>query len=240
MTTQRFTPLPKAKKGKCRWCGADTPKGRKTWCSQDCVNQYLMRSSAQHVRSMLKTRDQGTCAICGIDADFEYRLWQHNRKEALRLADWLAQRSRYNLNWSGSDWVWRDTSWPDTKDVIKFRIQIMIKYSHGNWTPGRRSGWDADHIIPVSEGGGQCDLANYRTLCHPCHKRTTKELAARLAQKRKAKAMTESRVYKLAELFDAAEIKPTTHPLSAPIKAKTEKSGNKIGASILTNPLDTI
>src|SRR5580693_6461979 len=35
--------------------------------------------------------------------------------------------------------------------------------------------WDADHIIPVIEGGGECDLSNFRTLCIPCHKKVTAE-----------------------------------------------------------------
>lgn len=43
--------------------------------------------------------------------------------------------------------------------------------------------WEADHIVPVSEGGGECGLENYRTLCIPCHKAATKELKQRLAQK---------------------------------------------------------
>src|SRR5581483_9528362 len=33
----------------------------------------------------------------------------------------------------------------------------------------RRSLWDADHIVPVIEGGGECDLDNIRTLCLRCH-----------------------------------------------------------------------
>ena len=38
--------------------------------------------------------------------------------------------------------------------------------------PGRRSTlWDADHILPVAEGGGECDLSNIRTLCVRCHQR---------------------------------------------------------------------
>jgi 5-methylcytosine-specific restriction enzyme A len=44
--------------------------------------------------------------------------------------------------------------------------------------------WDADHIVPVSEGGGGCGLENYRTLCVPCHRRSTSELRARLAAAR--------------------------------------------------------
>tara|TARA_B100001093_G_C26359867_1_gene814031 strand:+ start:128 stop:601 length:474 start_codon:yes stop_codon:yes gene_type:complete len=35
--------------------------------------------------------------------------------------------------------------------------------------------WDADHIIPVKEGGGMCGLENIRTLCIKCHKVVTKE-----------------------------------------------------------------
>lgn len=35
----------------------------------------------------------------------------------------------------------------------------------------RRNLWDADHIVAVSEGGGQCDLSNLRTLCLKCHQR---------------------------------------------------------------------
>lgn len=44
----------------------------------------------------------------------------------------------------------------------------------------RRSLWDADHILPVAEGGGQCDVENIRTLCVPCHREATAELRRRL------------------------------------------------------------
>jgi 5-methylcytosine-specific restriction protein A len=44
----------------------------------------------------------------------------------------------------------------------------------------RRSLWDADHILPVAEGGGQCDLDNLRTLCLLCHREETAHLRARL------------------------------------------------------------
>jgi 5-methylcytosine-specific restriction protein A len=29
--------------------------------------------------------------------------------------------------------------------------------------------WEADHIVPVADGGGECGLENYRLLCRPCH-----------------------------------------------------------------------
>ena len=45
---------------------------------------------------------------------------------------------------------------------------------------GRRKLWDADHIVPVVEGGGECDLANMRTLCLKCHREATTALRSRL------------------------------------------------------------
>lgn len=44
----------------------------------------------------------------------------------------------------------------------------------------RRHLWDADHIVPVAEGGGECDLANLRTLCLKCHQEMTTALRHRL------------------------------------------------------------
>jgi 5-methylcytosine-specific restriction enzyme A len=44
----------------------------------------------------------------------------------------------------------------------------------------RKSLWDADHIVPVVEGGGECDLQNIRTLCLKCHRQATAELRSRL------------------------------------------------------------
>jgi 5-methylcytosine-specific restriction endonuclease McrA len=44
--------------------------------------------------------------------------------------------------------------------------------------------WDADHIVPVAEGGGECGLDNLRTLCLRCHRLVTEELRKRL-QRRK-------------------------------------------------------
>ena len=48
----------------------------------------------------------------------------------------------------------------------------------------RRSLWDADHLLPVAEGGGQCDLDNIRTLCLLCHRQATADLRKRLKTKR--------------------------------------------------------
>ena len=38
--------------------------------------------------------------------------------------------------------------------------------------------WEADHIVPVAEGGGETSLDNFQTLCVPCHKEKTRRQAA--------------------------------------------------------------
>lgn len=43
----------------------------------------------------------------------------------------------------------------------------------------RKSLWDADHILPVCEGGGECDQSNIRTLCLACHQDATYQLRIR-------------------------------------------------------------
>lgn len=49
--------------------------------------------------------------------------------------------------------------------------------------------WQADHIIPVVEGGGACGLNNYRTLCTACHKSETAALRARMAGRTAPRAL---------------------------------------------------
>jgi 5-methylcytosine-specific restriction protein A len=61
------------------------------------------------------------------------------------------------------------------------RLQAWAEWS---LKPGQRTSlWDADHIVPVVEGGGECDLENIRTLCLRCHRQATAELRRRRAQK---------------------------------------------------------
>jgi 5-methylcytosine-specific restriction enzyme A len=47
-------------------------------------------------------------------------------------------------------------------------------------TRSRKSLWDADHIMAVIEGGGECDLSNIRTLCLRCHRVATALLRNRI------------------------------------------------------------
>jgi hypothetical protein len=60
---------------------------------------------------------------------------------------------------------------PLKRKALRRRLDMHVK---------RRSFWDADHIVPVVEGGGECDLSNLRTLCLWCHLEQTAGLRRRL------------------------------------------------------------
>jgi 5-methylcytosine-specific restriction endonuclease McrA len=135
------TSLPKGPTGRnlCRWCSLEVPKGRSTFCSDWCVEEWRIRSDPGFLREKVLERDRGVCAACGVDC---LAAWRHLRrlKGAARLK-------------ACTDW--------------------------GLKTSSRRSLWDADHIVPVVEGGGECDLANLRTLCLKCHRVVTAGLRKR-------------------------------------------------------------
>jgi 5-methylcytosine-specific restriction endonuclease McrA len=49
-----------------------------------------------------------------------------------------------------------------------------------------RPRWEADHIVPVADGGGECGLDNYRLLCRTCHLAVTGEWRRRRHAERRA------------------------------------------------------
>ena len=92
------------------------------------------------------------------------------------------------------EWKIRSSPWYVRREVKKRDKGICrlcgvnVVRAHRDWTrakpPGtdraartrwraERPRWEADHIIPVADGGGECGLDNYRLLCRPCHLRVT-------------------------------------------------------------------
>ena len=111
---------------------------RRTFCSEECVHEWRLRSSTSYLRECILARDRGICALCGIDTIAL-------RRRILRL--------------------------PFGRRVIEMRTLGIVR--------GRKSWWEADHILAVVEGGDSC-LDNIRTLCIPCHRGVTAALRARL------------------------------------------------------------
>ena len=133
MSTQRYiVGTRKDAEGRriCKVCGALLSGRRRSYCGDECC----ARNRPDWMRILVYARDQGVCALCGIDTkvDRAYRGWGGPR-------------------------------------------------------------WEADHIIPVSEGGGLCGLEGYRTLCRPCHGKVSGDLRKRLnARKRIEKIQRET------------------------------------------------
>ena len=92
------------------------------------------------------------------------------------------------------EWKIRSSPWYVRKQVKKRDRGICqlcgvnVTKAHREWTRAKppatdrsarrlwRSAeprWEADHIVPVADGGGECGLENYRLLCRPCHVRVT-------------------------------------------------------------------
>ena len=125
----------------CRWCSLEVPKGRITFCSAWCVEEWRLRTDPGYLREKVFERDKGICVTCGIDCEAAWRELKRLRGAARLKAC--------------KEWGVRGRS--------------------------RKSLWDADHIVPVVEGGGECDLENIRTLCLKCHRVATTELRNRRA-----------------------------------------------------------
>jgi len=124
----------------CRWCRAEVPGRRRTFCSDTCVHEWKLRTDSGYLREKVFARDKGICAECGVDTT--------GIRRDVRKLDYAARRRFFK------EWGLREGS--------------------------RKSLWDADHIVPVAEGGGQCDLTNMRTLCLRCHREATAALRVRL------------------------------------------------------------
>ena len=147
----------------CRWCLGIVERPRRTFCSAECVHEWTVRSSTSYARRCVKKRDKGICARCGIDT------------EVLRLElKGLLLECR------------------KAGDKAAFYVRIGELGIKGPEYKAYRphSLWEADHIVPVSQGGGCCGLDNLRTLCWRCHREAT---AALRASRRKASGADEEK-----------------------------------------------
>lgn len=186
VTAVPYHEMPRGPNGRrlCRWCQTEVPKGRRTFCSQPCIDEWTLRSNPGAMRAFIEKRDKGICAICGLDA---VRL-QRILKKLLRRA---TLGSYYG---NGVD--------VNVRKSIQFRYiraekrlgkaHLLFPWAFdrswqklGKLFPHSRSLWEADHIVPVVEGGGQCGPENMRTLCLECHRDETAKLRRRLYRKRK-------------------------------------------------------
>ncbi len=131
----------------CRWCGKEVSPPRRTFCCDDCVHEWRIRSSTKYMREHIYIRDCGICNKCGTDT----------RRIRLQIEDKRAELfASYRKLWEES------LEWTEFLKETKLTKKEVWK-----------SLWHADHIIEVKNGGGQSGLENIQTLCLWCHKQKT-------------------------------------------------------------------
>jgi len=146
----------------CCWCGGNLPnaslrKGvQSTYCSHECAEEGRLRRGGMYassrIRQQLFSLEAGVCQICGVDAHALFL-----RIQALQPVQRLS--------------ALQDVKWISPKSSRALNRLLQ--------NPKECDFWQADHKIPVMEGGGSCGLDNFRTLCTPCHNNETEHQRSR-------------------------------------------------------------
>ncbi len=147
----------------CRWCRGPVKPPRRTYCSAECVHEFNLRASGGYLRYHVEQRDKGICAACGLDTIALRRKYD-------ALYRWLLKRQHVGFR--------------RLRRAFLERHSIPYGRQDSDW-------WDADHVVPVEDGGGECGLPGYQTLCIPCHKRKTARQAREKAERRRGQVALE-------------------------------------------------
>lgn len=190
----------------CVWCHGPLTGRRTSWCSDECVYEYMIRANSGWVLRAVLKRDKGVCAICGFDSQkFEDDLYEeiwgdipHQYKTNGKFSkgtdiDGLVMEMRRrvpvvhkkidDLKAYGSTVTVSRTSWGDITVEIKFKKSL----------------WEAHHIVPVSRGGGCTGIENFQTCCISCHKKETDGLKKELGKERQLKKKSSKKMKKVLD-----------------------------------------
>lgn len=201
---------PETGKNLCRWCEKPvTAPRRRTFCSEECVHEWKVRSDPGYVRMVVERRDKGICQGCSINVGFieqffrAYRTLKH-QFTPIHPADYGRANKRHTfysghgtfryiydedlIKWTGlTQDQWSHELSDRTRRLVARRLRrtarLMAREFWGQlpeWVQERfpdhrqyrwsaKHLWEADHIEEVADGGGECGLDNYQTLCLRCH-----------------------------------------------------------------------
>lgn len=171
--------LPKGPNGRacCRECSKEVPERRRSFCSEACVTTWKLRTDPQAQTRFLLKRDQGICQLCRLDC-----LALLAELKTLRLE---ARKER----WGYAGTVQFEGALGSDQHLDRFTARLTALSVPLHLRGLDRRLWEADHTVPVVEGGGDCGPENLRTLCWACHRAVTAELKKRMAAKRKLLAV---------------------------------------------------
>jgi 5-methylcytosine-specific restriction enzyme A len=118
---------------------------------------------------------QGRVTFCSDWCVEEWRL----RSDPGYLREKVFERDRAICAGCGIDCLHAERQLKRLRGAARLKALLAWGFGAGARAGSRKSLWDADHIVPVVEGGGECDLENIRTLCLKCHRAVTAQLRAR-------------------------------------------------------------
>ena len=149
----------------CVMCGKPLTGRQERWCGgRKCLQAQWIRSGDQtEMRVYLFKKEKGICQGCGMDCEM-----------LRKVIEWVVEN--------------RDSE-SEEEEMILYQLVdlgLPIKITGDEDNRGFVT-WEADHIVPLAEGGEHHE-DNIQTLCITCHKKDTRELAGRLARKRKKEA----------------------------------------------------
>ncbi|XP_059156186.1 DNA annealing helicase and endonuclease ZRANB3-like [Physella acuta] len=127
-------------------------------CSHACMDKYWTITKGSYCRDKIYEIEHGVCKLCNFDAQALFTQVKFV-KDLTTRAD-LVNKSPYQT-------------------LTCKQKQKMIE------TPMAGQFWHVDHIVPVWQGGGMCDLDNLRTLCTLCHLKVTRRQATQRASMKK-------------------------------------------------------
>ncbi|KAH9599821.1 Helicase [Trypanosoma melophagium] len=117
------------------------------FCSGSCRETFYIKRSGSAVRRSVREADKGICSCCQVDCETLCSLVAvaTTRKEREAVIDRMHPHMRHYPN--------------------------LFNRIVENPVPGNV--WNADHILPVSQGGGEASMDNLQTLCVACHTEKT-------------------------------------------------------------------
>ncbi|CAE7540133.1 smrc-1 [Symbiodinium sp. CCMP2456] len=148
------------------------------FCGGPCRARYFGKRSGASLRRQLFELERGVCQRCGLDC---HGLWQNLKSSN---SSWLEELQKQNRMAA------------ESKSAQSAAMHTLLSYltrfdseSPDDFNLTEGSLWQADHILPVWQGGGACGLENLQTLCASCHNlKTSEETKQRAAKARAARA----------------------------------------------------
>ena len=89
-------------------------------------------------------------------------------------AELSGRRTRF-CSTEHSKLFWDKRDWRGVRRLVFKRDDWTCQRCHRRFWPKWKGLIEADHIVPIADGGDEFDMKNVQTLCVPCHKIKTKE-----------------------------------------------------------------